>query len=112
MPGVNPKDHMSNQKTQMQDMLANAVHFGHKTSKWNPKMAPFLHDKRNGVHVFDLNKTHKGLEAAKEFLKNAASQGKTVLFVRTKQQAEGVIQEAANKLGMPLERCFPNEKQF
>ncbi len=92
---------MSNQKATMQDMLANAVHFGHKTSKWNPKMTPYLYDKRNGVHVFDLNKTYTGLMAAIEFLQTAASQGKTILFVSTKQQAEGVIKEAANKCGMP-----------
>lgn len=92
---------MSNQKTLMRDMLANAVHFGHKTSKWNPKMAPFLFDKRNGVHVFDLNKTYQGLNAATEFLQSAAAQGKTVLFVSTKQQAEGIIKNAAGQCGMP-----------
>ena len=82
-------------------MLANAVHFGHRTSKWNPKMAPYLHTKRNGVHIFDLNQTYQGLKAATDFLRQAASQGKTVLFVSTKQQAVGLIAQEAEKCGMP-----------
>lgn len=64
-------------------------------------MTPFLYDKRNGVHIFDLNKTYNGLVAATEYLQAAAAQGKTILFVSTKQQAEGVIKEAAKKCGMP-----------
>jgi small subunit ribosomal protein S2 len=98
--GANPKD-MSDQKTIMRDMLANAVHFGHKSSKWNPKMAPFLFTKRNGVHVFDLNKTYEGLNKATDFLKEAVKQGQTVLFVSTKQQAMTLIREEAEKCGMP-----------
>lgn len=82
-------------------MLANAVHFGHKTAKWNPKMAPYLHTKRNGVHIFDLNKTYQGLMEATEFLKGAVKQGKTVLFVSTKQQATHLVREAAEKCRMP-----------
>ena len=81
-------------------MLANAVHFGHKTTKWNPKMAPYLHSKRNGVHIFDLNKTYQGLMAANEFLRGAVKQGKTVLFVSTKQQAKQLIQDASQKCRM------------
>lgn len=92
---------MSDQKKAMQDMLANAVHFGHKTSKWNPKMAPYIFGQKNGVHVFDLNKTYAGLEAAKELLRAAAAQNKTILFVSTKQQAAGIIQEAAEQCGCP-----------
>ena len=83
-------------------MLANAVHFGHKTAKWNPKMAPFLYTKRNGVHVFDLNQSYQGLKAAQDFLRTACSQGKQVLFVSTKQQATGIIRDAAEKCGMPF----------
>lgn len=82
-------------------MLANAVHFGHKSSKWNPKMSPYLHGKRNGVHIFDLNKTYTGLNTALEFLTAATAAGKTVLFVSTKQQAMGVVKEHAEKCGMP-----------
>lgn len=82
-------------------MLANAVHFGHRSSKWNPKMASYLHGRRNGVHIFDLNKTYQGLTAATEFLEAACAQGKTVLFVSTKQQATSIIKEEAERSGMP-----------
>lgn len=91
---------MSDQKTVMRDMLANAVHFGHRSSKWNPKMAPYLFTKKNGVHIFDLNKTYQGLEDAKDFLKMAASQGKRIMFVSTKQQARDIIRENAEKCGV------------
>jgi small subunit ribosomal protein S2 len=92
---------MSDQKTLMREMLANAVHFGHKTAKWNPKMAPYLYEKRNGVHIFDLNKTYQGLNSALEFLEAVAAQGKTVLFVSTKPQATALIKEQAERSGMP-----------
>ncbi len=86
----------------MRDMLANAVHFGHKTSKWNPKMSPYLFTKRNGVHIFDLNKTYQGLMEATNFLRNAVAQNKTILFVSTKQQAKGIIETAAEECRMPF----------
>ncbi len=92
---------MSDQKTVMKEMLANAVHFGHKTAKWNPKMAPYLYGKRNEVHIFDLNKTYEGLNKATEFLEAVAAQGKTVLFVSTKPQATRLLKEEAEKSGMP-----------
>lgn len=92
---------MSDQKTLMREMLANAVHFGHKTAKWNPKMAPYLFSKRNGVHVFDLNQTYQGLMNATEFLRGMGAQGRTVLFVSTKPQATRLIREEAEKCGMP-----------
>ena len=60
---------MSDQKSQMKDMLANAVHFGHKSTKWNPKMKPYLYGVRDGVHIFDLNKTFVGLIEAKKLPK-------------------------------------------
>ena len=93
---------MSDQKTIMRDMVANAVHFGHKCSKWNPKMAPYLYGQKNGVHLFDLNHTYKGLMAAEEFLKNVAAQGKQILFVSTKKQAQAFIRAEAEKCGMPF----------
>jgi len=82
-------------------MLANAVHFGHKSAKWNPKMAPYLYGKRNSVHIFDLNQTYKGLMEALNFLRTAVSQGKKVLFVSTKQQSTRLIREEAEKCRMP-----------
>lgn len=92
---------MSDQKTAMRDMLAHAVHFGHKTTRWNPKMAPYLYDKRNGVHIFDLNQSYQALERAMEFLEAAATQGKTVLFVSTKPQATALIKAEADRCDMP-----------
>ncbi len=92
---------MSDQKTLMREMLANAVHFGHRTTKWNPKMAPYLYGKKNEVHIFDLNKTYQGLTSAMEFLEAATAQGKTVLFVSTKPQATRFLKEEAEKCGMP-----------
>jgi len=92
---------MSDQKTVMREMLGNAVHFGHRSSKWNPKMTSFLFGKKNGVHIFDLNKTYTGLNAATEFLEAACAQGKRVLFVSTKQQATGIVKEQAERSGMP-----------
>ncbi len=92
---------MSDQKTVMQEMLANAVHFGHRTTKWNPKMAPYLYGKKNEVHIFDLNKTYEGLNKATEFLEAVTAQGKTVLFVSTKPQATRFLKEEAEKCGMP-----------
>lgn len=85
----------------MQDMLEHAVHFGHKTTKWNPKMSSYLYGKLNGVHIFDLNKTYQCLKAAMEFLEAAVAQGRTVLFVSTKPQATSLIKEEAEKCRMP-----------
>lgn len=92
---------MSDQKTLMKEMLANAVHFGHKTARWNPKMAPYLFGKRNGVHIFDLNQTYQSLMSATEFLRGAAMQGKTILFVSTKPQATALVRKEAEKCNMP-----------
>lgn len=92
---------MSDQKTVMREMLANAVHFGHKNSKWNPKVAPYIFTTKNGVHIFDLNKTYNGLMDACEFLTNAAAAGKIVLFVSTKQQSTELLKQEAEKCGMP-----------
>jgi small subunit ribosomal protein S2 len=92
---------MSDQKTIMREMLANAVHFGHRTSKWNPKMAPYLHGKRNGVHIIDLNKSYEGLQKATAYLTDAAGKGKTILLVSTKQQSIPILKEAADKCQMP-----------
>lgn len=91
---------MSDQKTLMREMLANAVHFGHKSEKWNPKMAPYLYTIKGGVHIFDLNKTYTGLIEASNFIKLACSQGKNILFVSTKPQAANLVVEVANKCGM------------
>jgi len=82
-------------------MLENAVHFGHKTSKWNPKMKKYIYGEKFGVHVFDLFKTAELLKQAQNFLQTCASEKKTVLLVSTKQQAKKIIEETAKALNMP-----------
>jgi small subunit ribosomal protein S2 len=83
-------------------LLAAGAHFGHKTSRWHPKMAPFIHSKRNGSHIIDLTKTVEGLEDALAFLSKTASEGKQVLFVATKRQAQDIVKDAAEEAKMPF----------
>lgn len=82
-------------------LLAAGAHFGHKTSRWHPKMAPFIHSKRNGSHIIDLTKTVEGLEDALSFVSKTASEGKQVLFVATKRQAQDIVKQAAEDAKMP-----------
>jgi len=86
---------------ELKDMLEAAVHFGHKTQKWNPKMRRYLYGERNGIHIFDLVKTQECLIKALDFLKNTAASGKTILLVSTKPQAMQLMVEAANETKMP-----------
>lgn len=88
-------------KNDIQTLLDAAVHFGHKTQKWNPKMKSFLYGSRNGIHIFDLQKTQDYLTKALEYVKNASAMGKVVLFVSTKPQAAQYIVEAAEACKMP-----------
>jgi|688.fasta_scaffold206956_3 small subunit ribosomal protein S2 len=83
------------------DLLDAGVHFGHLASKWHPNMAPFIFMERNGIHVIDLNKTLLQLQEATHALKAIASAGKRILFVATKTQAKGVVEQEAKRLGMP-----------
>lgn len=85
----------------MKEMLEAAVHFGHKTQKWNPKMRRYLYGARNGIHVFDLQKTKDCLEKAVEYLKHEAASGKTILMISTKPHATQLVVDAANATGMP-----------
>jgi small subunit ribosomal protein S2 len=82
-------------------LLAAGAHFGHKTSRWHPKMAPYIHSKRNGSHIIDLTKTVEGLEDALAFLSKTASEGKQILFVATKRQAQDIVKAAAEETKMP-----------
>jgi small subunit ribosomal protein S2 len=86
---------------QHKDLLDAGVHFGHLTSKWHPNMAPFIFMERNGIHIIDLNKTLLQLQEATHALKAVASAGKRILFVATKKQAKGVVEQEAKRLGMP-----------
>jgi small subunit ribosomal protein S2 len=85
----------------LEQLLEAGSHFGHQVRRWNPKMAPFIYAVHDGVHVFDLAKTREGLIEACEALKKASSEGKIILLVGTKRQAREMIEEAANKTGMP-----------
>lgn len=82
-------------------LLQAGVHFGHKTSRWHPKMAPYIHSKRAGSHIIDLTKTVEALDKALPFLTEAAASGKQVLFVGTKRQAKDLVQKAAEDAGQP-----------
>ena len=84
----------------MKQLLEAGVHFGHQTRRWDPKMAEYIFQARNGIHIIDLQKTSKKLDEAYSFLKEQAEAGKTVLFVGTKKQAQDCMKEAAEKCGM------------
>jgi small subunit ribosomal protein S2 len=82
-------------------LLESGAHFGHKTSRWHPKMAAYIHSKRNGTHIIDLTKTVTNLEIALDFLSQTAGSGKQILFVATKRQAQDIIKKLAEDTGMP-----------
>ena len=84
----------------MKQLLEAGVHFGHQTRRWDPKMAEYIFQARNGIHIIDLQKTSKKLDEAYKFVKEQAEEGKTVLFVGTKKQAQECVKEAAEKSGM------------
>ena len=84
----------------MKQLLEAGVHFGHQTRRWDPKMAEYIFQARNGIHIIDLQKTSKKLDEAYEFIRSQAEEGKTVLFVGTKKQAQECVKEAAEKCGM------------
>lgn len=82
-------------------LLEAGAHFGHKTARWHPKMAPYLHSKRGGTHIIDLTKTVEGLDSALSFLSETAAAGKQVLLVGTKRQAQDIVKKAAEETNMP-----------
>ncbi len=81
-------------------LLESGAHFGHLTSKWNPKMQDFVLMKKNGIHILDLNKTEQCLKDAKDFLRKVVSKGGDILFVGTKRQTVNIIRKNADKSGM------------
>lgn len=91
----------SNTDVDIKQLLEAGAHFGHKTSRWHPKMAAYIHSKRGDNHIIDLNYTVAGFETALEFIESVSSKGSQVLFVSTKRQAKEIVQEAAIKAGMP-----------
>jgi len=86
----------------IKQLLEAGAHFGHKTSRWHPKMAQYIHSKRAGSHIIDLTKTVDALEIALSFLAKTAGEGKQVLFVATKRQAQGIVKQAAEDAKMPF----------
>ena len=82
-------------------LLEAGVHFGHKTSRWHPKMAPYIHSKRQDSHIIDLTKTVEGLEIALPFLTKVVAGGKQVLFVGTKKHTKDIVKSTAEALGQP-----------
>lgn len=83
-------------------LLEAGAHFGHKTSRWHPKMAPYIHSKRGGSHIIDLTQTVSSLDEALSFIEQTAAAGKQVLFVGTKRQAQDIVKQAAEETKMPF----------
>jgi small subunit ribosomal protein S2 len=84
----------------MKELLEAGVHFGHQTKRWNPKMKQYIFGERNGIYIIDLQKTLKLFKEATQFVADLVGQGKIVLFVGTKRQAQDAIAEEANRCGM------------
>ena len=88
-------------KVDIKQLLEAGVHFGHKTSRWHPKMAPYIHSKRQDSHIIDLTKTVEGLEKALPAITKAVESGRKVLFVGTKKQVKEAVREAAESVKQP-----------
>ena len=89
-------------RTNFDELLEAGVHFGHLKSKWNPSMAPYIFQEKNGIHVIDLNKTVKKIETAASAMKQITKSGKKILFVATKKQAKHVVAEIIKETNMPF----------
>jgi small subunit ribosomal protein S2 len=85
----------------IKELLEAGVHFGHQTKRWNPKMKEFIFGERNGIYIIDLQKTHRMLQDALQYVQDLASQGRTIMFIGTKRQAQDAIAEEAQRCGMP-----------
>lgn len=93
---------MASHDVDVKKLLEAGAHFGHKTSRWHPKMAPYIHSKRGGNHIIDLTQTATCLESALQFLEEQTAAGKQVLIVGTKRQSKDIAQALAEKTGMPF----------
>ena len=89
------------EKVDMKALLEAGAHFGHKTSRWHPKMAPYIHSRKNGAHIINLEKTVEGLEVALPKITEIAKSGKKILFVGTKKQMKDIVRAAAEAAEMP-----------
>jgi small subunit ribosomal protein S2 len=92
---------MATSQVDIKQLLEAGAHFGHQTSRWHPRMAPYIHSKRDGNHIIDLTKTVESLDKALNFLADTAGQGKQVLLVSTKRQAKDKVKEVAEATNMP-----------
>ena len=86
----------------VKEILEAGVHYGHRSSRWNPKMRPYIYGRRNQIHIIDIKETVRGLIRAKKYLLNVAAQGSLILFVGTKRQAAASLEELATECGMPF----------
>ena len=101
MGGEEKRSNIMAVEVDIKQLLEAGVHFGHKTSRWHPKMAPYIHSKRQDSHIIDLTKTVEGLDKALPFLTKVAAGGKQVLFVGTKKQAKDAVKATAEKVNQP-----------
>ena len=86
---------------QVQELLDAGVHYGHRASRWNPKMRPYIYGKRNLIHIIDLRETVRGLLRGHRYLSSVVAKGGLVLFVGTKRQAKEIVEKEARRCGMP-----------
>lgn len=93
---------MAQHKVDFKELVKAGVHFGHQTSRWCPKMAPYIWGYKNNVHLIDVSKTAHQLEKAAQFLEGIAAEGKNILWVGTKKSAQAIVQAMATKLDMPF----------
>jgi small subunit ribosomal protein S2 len=87
--------------TSMKDLLEAGVHFGHQTQRWNPKMSNYIYGAKSGIHILDLRITYEAVEQAQDYVQKLVANSGKILFVGTKPQAQGVIEEQATRAGMP-----------
>jgi small subunit ribosomal protein S2 len=86
----------------LKDLIESGVHFGHRASRWNPKMRPYIYGRRNLIHIIDVRETIRGLLRAKKYLGQLSGRNSLILFVGTKRQAADTIEREANRCGMPF----------
>ncbi len=91
---------MAEQSSLVQDLIEAGIHFGQRSSNWNPKMGPYIYGKRNGIHIIDIKETVKGLLLAKRYITRTVSDGKDICFIGTKRQAKGVIEQRVGDVKM------------
>jgi small subunit ribosomal protein S2 len=86
----------------MKDLLEAGVHFGHQTRRWNPKMKPYIFTERNGIYILDLQRSLREIDSTYKFVRNLTAQGRTVMFIGTKKQAQEAVETEAARAGMPF----------